>query len=238
MAERVLLGRFDCVWSRPSEFSTGLLPAGPRSEGSRGAGGGTLVLPLLQLLRQGATGGSSCEVSAGMLGRRETGAPGRPDAVIRSSPQTAGTGLPEVEPVQALDRQGKAPGGPAAAAEGGPGAPQRPQSCPPGLGDVVPFPLGSLRAIAAACPPPASFSLFLAATPHPVGATLPAGRGPGPPSPPPYPSAWSGHLPCFSPWSSAQLLGTPHQAKAFQTLWKCGVGVGVGTTRELPGAGD
>lgn len=36
-------------------------------------------------------------------------------------------------------------------------------------------------------PPPASFSLFRAATPHPVGATLPAGRGPGPPSPPPIP---------------------------------------------------
>ena len=61
------------------------------------------LLLLRQLQRQGAAGGSSCEVSAGLRGRVRV--PWRPDAITRSSLRTVGHRLPEVKPVNTPDRE-------------------------------------------------------------------------------------------------------------------------------------
>lgn len=81
-----------------------------------------------------------------------------------------------------VSRQGKAPGSPAAAAEDGPGAPQRPQSCPPGSETRSLFRLALSAGDRSCLPPPAYFFSFSRCHAAPIGATLPAGRGPGPPS--------------------------------------------------------
>lgn len=132
----------------------------------------------------------------------ESGAPRRPDAIIRSSLHTVSNRLPEVEPVNPPDRARLRPCS---------GRRERHWSSAPSTALPVlasfPLGLGGGWGVAAACP--SSFLLYFpAAMPHRVWETA-GQRGPGPPASPSFCTIGPPHTPLSATAVFSSAPGSP-----------------------------